>query len=78
MLNQGLISLLKRMPKGLMWLFARRYIAGSSLEQALAVVQQLNQQGFRVTLDVLGESVSTLAETTWPAAEYEPVWLIAG
>ncbi len=36
---------------------AERFIAGETLEDALAVVRRLNQNGFGVTLDYLGESV---------------------
>ena len=39
-----------------------RFIAGSNLEQALAVCRDLNSEGVTVTLDVLGESVSSVAE----------------
>lgn len=37
---------------------AHRFIAGESLEEALAATRQLNQRGMGVTLDHLGESVS--------------------
>ncbi|HUB83756.1 MAG TPA: proline dehydrogenase family protein [Bryobacteraceae bacterium] len=39
-----------------------RFIAGSNLEQALAVCRDLNSEGATVTLDVLGESVSSVEE----------------
>ena len=40
----------------------RRFIAGNTLEHALAVCQSLNRQGFLTTLDHLGESVSLIEE----------------
>jgi proline dehydrogenase len=39
----------------------QRFIAGEALEDALATIRRLNADGFDVTLDHLGESV------TWPA-----------
>src|ERR1019366_1281844 len=39
-----------------------RFVAGETLEDALAVARKLNAEGITVTLDHLGESVSTLAE----------------
>jgi proline dehydrogenase len=48
-----------------------RFVAGETLEQALAVARQLNQEGITVTLDHLGESVTSLAE----AAEARDVYL---
>ena len=39
-----------------------RFIAGSTLEQALAICEKLNREGMLATLDHLGESVTSLAE----------------
>ncbi len=39
-----------------------RFIAGNTLEQELAVCQNLNRDGYLATLDHLGESVNSLAE----------------
>ena len=39
-----------------------RFIAGATLERALAVCQRLNRDGILVSLDHLGESVTSLAE----------------
>ena len=47
---------------GLAKRFSTRFVAGETLEQALAVARKLNAEGIAVTLDCLGESVSTLAE----------------
>jgi proline dehydrogenase len=41
---------------------ATRFVAGETLEQALDVVRRLNAEGITVTLDHLGESVTTLDE----------------
>jgi len=41
---------------------AARFVAGSTLEQALAVSRTLNSEAITVTLDVLGESISSLEE----------------
>jgi proline dehydrogenase len=51
--------------------FAARFVAGETLEQALAVSRKLNSEGISVTLDHLGESVSSLDE----AAEARDVYL---
>lgn len=48
-----------------------RFVAGESLDEALAVARKLNAEGITVTLDHLGESVSTLVE----AAEARDVYL---
>jgi proline dehydrogenase len=50
---------------------ATRFVAGETLDQALAVSRKLNSEGITITLDHLGESVSTLEE----AAEARDVYL---
>jgi proline dehydrogenase len=50
---------------------ASRFVAGESLDQALSVGRKLNSEGITVTLDHLGESVSTLDE----AAQARDVYL---
>jgi proline dehydrogenase len=42
--------------------FSARFVAGSNLKQALAVCRELNGEGIAVTLDVLGESISSIEE----------------
>lgn len=49
---------------------ASRFVAGDRHEDALTVATELNRQGFRVTLDLLGESVSERAEAERATAEY--------
>jgi proline dehydrogenase len=50
---------------------ARRFVAGETLEEALAVAHTLNQQGIAVTLDFLGESVHAAADTIPVTATYQ-------
>src|SRR5262249_50282810 len=41
---------------------ATRFVAGQTLDQSLEVSRRINSEGITVTLDVLGESVTTLEE----------------
>ena len=50
---------------------SRRFIAGETLQEALEVCRKLNAEGIAVTLDCLGESVTTLEE----AAQARDVYL---
>lgn len=49
--------------KGMKWGFARRFIAGETLEETFPSVEELRRDGLLVTLDYLGESVHDEAET---------------
>jgi proline dehydrogenase len=44
--------------------FALRFIAGERLENAIAACQELNQQGRQISLNHLGENVTTVEEAT--------------
>jgi len=57
-------------PRAIIQKISRRYIAGATADEALGRVQQLNAQGFSVTLDVLGETVSTLQQAEKTASDY--------
>jgi proline dehydrogenase len=42
--------------------FARRFIAGETVDEAIAVARTIDAAGFSLTLDLLGESVASMAE----------------
>jgi proline dehydrogenase len=50
--------------------FARRFIAGESIEEAVAAVQGVAAQGLLLTLDYLGESVRTTEEASAATRDY--------
>lgn len=50
--------------------FARRFIAGESVEDAVAHVQDIAARGLLLTMDYLGESVRTVEEATAATQEY--------
>lgn len=57
-------------PRSIVRRVASRYIAGSTLEQALATVRALGQEGAMATLDFLGEEVSRPEQAEAAAEEY--------
>jgi len=50
--------------------FARRFIAGETIDEAIAAVADLPGKGLHLTLDYLGESVSSAAAASAVAADY--------
>jgi len=50
--------------------FARRFIAGETIGEAVAAVGDLRDKGLLLTLDYLGESVSTVEDASAAAADY--------
>jgi proline dehydrogenase len=56
--------------RGMRYGFARRFVAGETLEEALAASRKLNGESRRVSLNYLGENVSTPAEARQASESY--------
>jgi proline dehydrogenase len=61
-INNAIVSVVQMMPKSVVGLFSKKYIAGETLESAVNLVKKLNTKGIYATLDVLGESVGNEEE----------------
>ncbi len=62
-INQTIVALLPMVPKTLVVRFARPYIAGETLDDAVTKVKYLTAEGCVATMDVLGEEVMGREET---------------
>ncbi len=60
--NKIIVAIVQLMPKAIVGIFSRRYIAGETLGEAVQLVKTLNNKGIFATIDVLGESVKTKEE----------------
>ena len=72
----GLFSWLIRhglplVPKTVVGRFAKRYVAGGTLADALATIRELNAEGAMTTLDLLGEEVGKRDAALAAAEEYQ-------
>ena len=70
LLDRAVVAALPAVPKRLVARLSSRYIAGSSLDDALRVVSELNAEGKLATVDVLGEEVKDEEEAVAIAAAY--------
>ncbi len=62
MINQLITKMLPLMPKKLVWIFSRKYIAGETMDDAIRVCRALNAQKVKITIDLLGEFITRLDE----------------
>ena len=62
-LNNLIVAFVKILPKSVVHIFAKKYIAGSKLSDAIEVTRKLNKIGICATLDVLGEAIKTREES---------------
>lgn len=62
--------MLPYMPKKLIWVFSKRYIAGETIEDGLLASKLLNEKGIEVTIDILGEFIHSIDEAEKNKIEY--------
>lgn len=70
MFNKFIAAILPYFPKKFIWIFSRSYIAGETIDDAMRVSKELNKNGSRVTLDILGEFITSLGEANENKKEY--------
>ena len=63
------------LPRGLVYQFAGRYVAGENIETALNVTRGLNDQGYSVTLDILGEHTKSREKVVEITNEYANIYI---
>lgn len=68
--NILMASAIPLVPRALIRKVSRRYIAGETAAEALTRVRALDVQGFSATLDVLGETVSSLLQADHTTDQY--------
>lgn len=61
-LNKAIVAVVQKMPKSIVWIFSKKYIAGETLQDAINTTKFLNEKGIYVTLDVLGEAIQNKNE----------------
>jgi proline dehydrogenase len=70
LLNTLIRTTLPLAPRPVIRFFARRYVAGTTVDQAVATVRALTAQGCHTTLDILGESVAQRTQAEAARDEY--------
>ena len=59
-MDKAIVLALPLVPKPIVGFFSKRYIAGSTRDDAFRVVHELGREGAMATLDILGEFISSL------------------
>ena len=70
MLSKFIVAMTLRMPKWFVRWVSRRYVAGSTLDDAVRVMKRLEAEDACFTIDVLGEEISTMDEANFFLEEY--------
>ncbi len=70
MINRLIVGLLQYLPKSFVWIFSKRYIAGTELEDAINVTRNLNKNRIKATMDLLGEFQTRAEKVEYYKNEY--------
>lgn len=70
MINRLIANTIPLLPERFVWLFSRSYIAGESVDAAMAACRSLNSDGIKTTIDILGEFIRSLDEARKNRDEY--------
>jgi proline dehydrogenase len=72
-LDKAIAESVPLIPRPIVRRISGRYIAGSTLREAIPVIRDLNEQGCAATVDVLGESTTSEAQVVATVKEYKQV-----
>ena len=71
LINKLIVIFLPLVPKFVVYLFAKRYIAGPTLGDAINVIKEFSAKKMVATLDILGEEVEQKADSLKVVEEYK-------
>ena len=74
MINSIFTTFIGLLPKPLVSIFAKQYVAGESINSVLKVVRKINNSGFKATIDILGEHITNKEEINNIVAEYNKLY----
>jgi len=66
----AIVQFVKLLPKSVVHIFAKKYVAGDTLDDGVRVVKELNANGIVATMDILGESIKTRGEASETQEQY--------
>ena len=70
MINQLIASTIPALPKWFIRFFSVPYVAGETIENALAHVEKINNSGFSATIDILGEHTMEIENARSITSDY--------
>jgi len=69
-INKLVVLLMPLVPKFIIRLFSKKYIAGAKVKDAVTVIKDLNAKGIMATVDVLGEEIKKKQEAEEALQQY--------
>lgn len=70
MINKLIATIIPYFPKKFVWIFSKKYIAGETVNDATKASKQLNKEGNKITVDLLGEFITNMDQARKNKEEY--------
>ena len=71
--NKLVVITLPLVPKFIVHIFAKKYIAGSTLQDAINLIMKFNEKNIMATIDILGEDVKNREDAVKVVEEYKEI-----
>ncbi|MFQ5906942.1 MAG: proline dehydrogenase family protein, partial [bacterium] len=68
--DRAIAATLPFVPKAVVWQFSKKYIAGTSMEDASSITRALNDLGMCATIDLLGEDTTSKGDAECATGKY--------
>ena len=69
-INSIIILLIPFIPKSLIRIFAKQYVAGTTIKESLSIVKKINNNNLYATIDILGEHTKDIDEANKITDDY--------
>ncbi len=69
-INSIIILLIPIIPKSLIRIFAKQYVAGTTIKESLSIVKKINNNNLYATIDILGEHTKDIDEANKITDDY--------
>ena len=69
-LNKTIVAILPLLPKSIVKIFSKKYVAGIGDDETLDVIEKLNKDNQFTTIDILGEHTDNIKECLNITNEY--------
>jgi len=73
-LNQIILRIISILPKKIVFIFAGKYVAGENINTLINATRHINDKGFDVTIDILGEHVKDKNVATEITKQYSNIY----
>ena len=74
LLNQIILQIISLLPKKIVYIFAGKYVAGENINTLIKATKDMNNMGYDVTIDILGEHIKDRKQANEITNQYSDIY----